>query len=279
MKQKKISSVRIVFYLVLILILIYQIYPVIWMIITSFKSPEDVQNRSPFSLPKPIFLENYINAFAKSDLLSYFRNSIIVTVITMACVILFSAFAGFAIEKLRFKGNGIVLGYFLAGITIPIHITLIPLFIIYKNVGILSTWVSLILPQIGFCLPISIYLFTAFFKYIPNGMFEAAIIDGANVPRTFFKIYFPLSKNTIMTVATVNFISVWNEFIFANTFILDQSKKTIPVGLKDFVGFYGKVDWGATFAAVSMTLLPLLIVYFIFNKSIIEGMVAGAVKE
>jgi len=277
--KRKIAPVRVLFYTFLLALLVYQLYPILWMIITSFKSPDDVQNRSPFSLPSPIFLENYINAFLKSNLILYFRNSLIVTVLTMFFVILLSALAGFAIEKLQFKGNRAILSYFLVGITIPIHITLIPLFIIYKNMGILSTWASLIFPQIGFCLPLSIYLFTAFFKYIPNTMFEAAVIDGANIPKSFWFIYFPLSKNTIMTVATVNFISVWNEFIFANTFILDQSKKTIPVGLKDFVGYYGKVDWGATFAAVAMTLLPSMIIYFIFNKSIIEGMVAGAVKE
>ena len=143
----------------------------------------------------------------------------------------------------------------------------------------LDTWFSLILPQIGFCLPLSIYLFTAFYRYIPNSMLEAAIIDGASVPRSFFSIYFPLSKNTIMTVATVNFISVWNEFVFANTFTLSTSMRTIPVGLKDFVGEYGKVDWGCTFAAITLTLLPLLILYFVFNKSIISGMTAGAIKE
>ena len=279
MRKKKFSPVRIIFYLVLILFLIYQLYPIIWMIITSLKSPADVQRSSPFSFPDPIFTENYINAIKKADLLLYFRNSAVVTIITMVLVILFSSTAGFALEKLRFKAHGAVLSYFLTGITIPIHITLIPLFIIYKSVGMLDTWFSLILPQIGFCLPLSIYLFTAFYRYIPNSMLEAAIIDGASVPRSFFSIYFPLSKNTIMTVATVNFISVWNEFVFANTFTLSTSMRTIPVGLKDFGGEYGKVDWGCTFAAIALTLLPLLILYFVFNKSIISGMTAGAIKE
>lgn len=158
MRKKKFSPVRIIFYLVLILFLIYQLYPIIWMIITSLKSPADVQRSSPFSFPDPIFTENYINAIKKADLLLYFRNSAVVTIITMVLVILFSSTAGFALEKLRFKAHGAVLSYFLTGITIPIHITLIPLFIIYKSVGMLDTWFSLILPQIGFCLPLSIYL-------------------------------------------------------------------------------------------------------------------------
>ena len=129
MRKKKFSPVRIIFYLVLILFLIYQLYPIIWMIITSLKSPADVQRSSPFSFPDPIFTENYINAIKKADLLLYFRNSAVVTIITMVLVILFSSTAGFALEKLRFKAHGAVLSYFLTGITIPIHITLIPLFI------------------------------------------------------------------------------------------------------------------------------------------------------
>lgn len=112
MRKKKFSPVRIIFYLVLILFLIYQLYPIIWMIITSLKSPADVQRSSPFSFPDPIFTENYINAIKKADLLLYFRNSAVVTIITMVLVILFSSTAGFALEKLRFKAHGAVLSYF-----------------------------------------------------------------------------------------------------------------------------------------------------------------------
>lgn len=278
MKKKRCSPVRMIFYFILLLILIYQIYPIIWMVITSFKSPSDVQSRSTFLLPDPVFLENYINAIRKSDLLLYFKNSIIITFITLVLIIVLSSFAAFAIEILRFKYSKLVLSYFLLGITIPIHITLIPLFIIYRNLGLLNTYISLVLPQVGFALPIAIYMFTAFYRFIPKELLEAAIADGATVPRIFFSVYFPLSKNSVATVVTINFISVWNELIFSNTFITSPVMKTIPVGLKDFVGEYGKVDWGATFAAVTLTLLPIMIIYFIFNKNIVAGMTVGAVK-
>ena len=156
----------------------------------------EISRRRPAEQPvffsRPDLYGKLYQCDKKADLLLYFRNSAVVTIITMVLVILFSSTAGFALEKLRFKAHGAVLSYFLTGITIPIHITLIPLFIIYKSVGMLDTWFSLILPQIGFCLPLSIYLFTAFYRYIPNSMLEAAIIDGASVPRSFFSIYFPL---------------------------------------------------------------------------------------
>lgn len=278
MKKKKYSPVRILFYIILLLILIYQIYPVIWMVITSFKSPSDVQNRSTFSLPDPIFLENYINAIKKSDLLLYFKNSIVITFATLVLIVILGSLAAFAIEILKFKYSKTVLSYFLLGITIPIHITLIPLFIIYRNLGLLNTYISLVLPQVGFALPMAIYMFTAFYRFIPRELLEASIADGATVPRVFFSVYLPLSKNSIATVVTINFISVWNELIFSNTFITTPIMKTIPVGLKDFVGEYGKVDWGATFAAVTLALLPIMIIYFIFNKNIVAGMTTGAVK-
>ncbi len=130
------------------------------------------------------------------------------------------------------------------GIAIPIHITLIPLFQIYRSMGILNTHFSLILPQVGFALPISIYLFTAFYKYLPNSLFEAVVIDGASVPRTFFSIFLPLSKNTIVTVVTMNLINVWNEFVFGNTFISSSLMKTLPVGINDYMGERGRVGSG-----------------------------------
>lgn len=278
MMKKRCSPVRILFYFILLLILVFQLYPIIWMVITSFKSPTDVQSRSTFSLPDPVFLENYTNALRKSDLLLYFRNSIIITAATLVVIVVLSALAAFALEVLRFKYSKAILSYFLLGITIPIHITLIPLFIIYKNIGLLNTHISLILPQAGFALPIAIYLFTAFYRFIPRELLEAAIADGATIPKIFFSVYLPLSTNSIATIVTINFISVWNELIFSNTFITSPAMKTIPVGLKDFVGEYGKVDWGATFAAVALTLLPIMIIYFIFNKNIVAGMTVGAVK-
>ncbi len=145
--------------------------------------------------------------------------------------------------------------------------------------GILNTHFSLILPQVGFALPISIYLFTAFYKYLPNSLFEAVVIDGASVPRTFFSIFLPLSKNTIVTVVTMNLINVWNEFVFGNTFISSSLMKTLPVGINDYMGERGRVDRGSTFSAISISLIPILVLYFILNKNIIAGMTAGAIKE
>lgn len=270
---------RIATYLVLGIILIVQSYPIFWIFMTSFKTSDEIRSKSTFALPESLNISNYIRAIETSNLGLYLKNSLIVLIITIVCLVLFSSTAAFAIEKMQFKINKAVLSFFLIGITIPIHVTLIPLFQIYRATGLLNTYWALIVPQIGFNLPLSIYLFVSFYKFIPNAIMEAAAIDGASVWKIFFSIVLPMSKNSIITVITMNTIFVWNEFVFANTFISRSELKTIPIGLFDYIGAKGMVDWGATFSAISIFLIPVLIIYFILNKGIIAGMTTGAVKE
>ncbi|AKG37278.1 carbohydrate ABC transporter permease [Paenibacillus durus] len=259
-------------------LLIIQVYPLIWVFISSFKAPTDFSSSNPLSLPSRFTFENYLSVWRKGNLGTYFSNSLIVAVTTIALVILFSAMAAFVIEKMRFKWAQSVLFLFLCGIMIPIQVVLIPLFILYNKTGIINTLTSLILPQVGFALPISIYLFVSFYKYISNEIMEAAVMDGCGIYQVFWRMIFPLSRNTIVTVVVMNLIFIWNEFIFANTFIHDLSSRTLPVGLMDYIGQYGLTDWGATYAAISITTIPTMLVYFIFNKSVISGMTAGATK-
>ena len=270
---------RIATYLVLGVILIVQSYPIFWIFMTSFKTSDEIRSKSTFALPESLNIDNYIRAIETSNLGLYLKNSLIVLIITITCLVLFSSTAAFAIEKMQFKINKAVLSFFLIGITIPIHVTLIPLFQIYRATGLLNTYWALIVPQIGFNLPLSIYLFVSFYKFIPNAIMEAAAIDGASVWKIFFSIVLPMSKNSIITVITMNTIFVWTEFVFANTFISRSELKTIPIGLFDYIGAKGMVDWGATFSAISIFLIPVLIIYFILNKGIIAGMTTGAVKE
>ncbi len=266
-------------YILMIAILLIQIYPIFWIFMTSLKTADEVRSKSTFALPSSFCIDNYIRAVTTSNLALYFKNSLIVLLVTVAALILFASTAAFAIGKMRFAVNKWLLSFFLLGITIPIHVTLIPLFQIYRNTHLLNTCWALILPQVGFNLPLSIYLFITFYKFIPDTIMEAAAIDGASVWRIFASMILPMSKNCIITVVTMNTIFIWNEFIFANTFISAAELKTIPIGLFDYIGAKGMVDWGATFSAISIFLLPVLLVYFLLNKGIISGMTAGAVKE
>ncbi|WP_424766430.1 carbohydrate ABC transporter permease [Paenibacillus sp. sgz302251] len=271
-------GVRSIFYIVLALFLIAQIYPIFWVIISSFKTQAEVMNNAPYSLPSGLYLGNYISMLENSKIPKYFLNSAIVTALTLLFTIVIGAPAAFAIEKMKFKAGSKVMTFFLLGIMIPIFVTLLPMFQMYNALGLRNTYMSLILPQVGFNLPICIYLYTGFMRYVPNSLMESAYLDGAGSFKIFTKIILPMSKNTTITIITFNFIFIWNEFIFANTFMTSSDMKTLPLGLNDFVGLYGFTDWGATYAAITITIMPTLILYFILNKNVIEGMASGAVK-
>jgi raffinose/stachyose/melibiose transport system permease protein len=186
--------------------------------------------------------------------------------------------AAYALTVLGFRGSRIILGVFLLGIIVPVQVALVPLFINYSKVGLLNSYASMVVPLVGFALPTSVYLFSAFFQYIPRETYEAASLDGAGPYRIFFTITMPLSVNTVITVVFVNGIFIWNDFIFANTFVFDEKRKTIPLGLQNYLGEMGSVDWTATFAAVCVTITPLLLVFLVLNRAIVYGLESGATK-
>jgi raffinose/stachyose/melibiose transport system permease protein len=250
-----------------------------WVLMSSFKSGIDIASNPPYSFPSAIYWGNYTRAILESRLINYYVNSIIVALGTLLGIIVLAAPAAFAISKIPFKFNEWVLSFFLFGIMIPVFACLIPMFQIYNKMGLRNTYLSLILPQVGFSLPMCIYLYTGYMKFIPNSLSEAAIIDGASNFQIFLRIIFPMAKNSSLTIVIYNFVNIWNEFTYANTFMTKGSMKTLPVGLNDFIGEMGRRDWGATFAAIVLAILPTLVVYFFLNKYIMAGMAAGAVKE
>lgn len=160
----------------------------------------------------------------------------------------------------------------------PSFAVLLPLFEVFNKIGITDTYLALIIPQLAFNLPMCVYLYAGFMKEIPDSLLEAARIDGAGTWQIFSKIVMPLSRNTTVTVATYNFVFIWNEFVFANTFMVRSDMKTLLIGLNDFVGMYGQTDLGATYSAIVVSMIPTLILYFFLNRQVISGMVAGAVR-
>lgn len=267
----------VVFYIVLIVVAVIQVYPFFWVITSSFKTGEELASTPAYSLPQQLYLGNYGHV-VQSNLPRYFLNSVIVAVCVLAALVLISAPVAFALSKLRFKYAEKVMSFFMLGMMIPVFSCLIPMFRIYNALGIRNTYWALIIPQVGFGLPMCIYLYKNFMQRIPDSLVEAAAIDGASSWYIFTKIIFPMSSNTTVTIITFNFIYVWNEFVYANTFMTKNLMKTLPIGLNDFIGEMGMVDWGSTFAAITLTIIPTLIVYFILNRQVIDGMTAGAVK-
>ena len=278
-KSRKNIPIRAVFYVVILIFVMIQVYPIFWVICSSLKTPDEMTYTAQYALPSGFYLGNYISALTISSIPRYFLNSTVVAVLTLLGIVVLGCPVAFVISKVKVKYANALMAFFLFGMMVPIFSCLIPMFQIYNRIGLRNTYWALVLPQIGFGLPMCIYLYTGFFKFMPDSLLEAAVIDGATMGTTFRKIVVPMAKNTTMTVLTYNFVFVWNEFTYANTFISSSDMKTLPIGLNDFVGLFGRVDWGSTFAAIVISILPTLIVYFILNRNIIEGMAAGAVKS
>lgn len=261
-----------------ILLLILQIYPFIYVITSSFKSLDDFRQLPAYAMPSSLNLENYITVFTKSHMFTYFKNSIIVLLGVLIPLLLFALMAGFMLSKVQFKGRKFLLNYFLLGLMLPMQVALIPLFTMFNKLGLINTYMAIILPQIAFSLSYSIQLFYSFSKFFPEEMLEAAIIDGCSPIGCFFKMVIPMSRNSVITVATMQAVFCWNEYINAYTFTRSTDMKTVTLGLNDYVGSMGLTDWGATFAAITVTVLPVFIFYFISSKKMLAGMSAGAVK-
>ena len=273
------KKTRIVFLILIVLFVVLQSYPVFWVFTASLKTPEEIAGSAPYALPSGFYLGNYIKAFTQSNLVRYFMNSVAVALCTLLGIVVLSAPAAYAISKIQFKQNEKVLTFFLLGMMIPTFSCLIPMFQIYNMLGLRNTYAAVVLPQIGFSLPMCIFLYVGFMKYIPNELLEAAAIDGAGSFGIFRQVVFPMAKNSTVTVLIYNFVSIWNEFTYANTFMTKDEMKTLPIGLNAFVGEMGRRDWGATFAAIVIAILPTILVYFFLNKQVMEGMSAGAVKN
>jgi raffinose/stachyose/melibiose transport system permease protein len=274
----RLDVVRLLSRVLIVLIVAVQVYPLIWLFVTSLRTERDFTEGNAFGLPSSITFDNYVRAFGVGNLGLNIINSLVVTLGANLLIVAMGMMAAYAIEVLGFRLKNAIRAVFLLGIVVPVQVALVPLYIDYSSVGLLDTYISMIIPLAGFALPMSVYLFGSFFNYIPRDTYEAASIDGAGPYRIFFSITLPLSVNTIVTVVLVNSIFIWNDFIFANTFVLSDGLKTIPLGLQNYIGAMGHVDWTATFAAVCTTVTPLLLVFLVLNRAIVQGIESGASK-
>ncbi|MEK3884674.1 carbohydrate ABC transporter permease [Paenibacillus sp. PL2-23] len=254
-----------------------QLYPLLWLVLYSFKTNSEIMSGQFFALPKEWVWQNYVDAFTSGSYLKYIGNSIWVTGITLLVTIVLSGMVSYAITRFKWRYGNVVMLLFMIGIMIPIQSTLLPLMIIFKNLELLNTHASIIIPYVAFSIPIAVFILSGFLRGIPAEIEESAMIDGANIYRIFFNIILPVMVPPIMTVTILTFISIWNEYIIAAIFLSSDSLKTLPFGLNSFVGQYN-ANYGAIGAYLVMGALPVVSVYFVLSDKITKGMVAGAVK-
>jgi|TergutMp193P3_1026864.scaffolds.fasta_scaffold56781_2 raffinose/stachyose/melibiose transport system permease protein len=250
--------------------------PFLFQIFTTLKNQGEFVTGGLFQLPEKAYFGNYVTVM-RDGFYRYFFNSIIVLAISLILLLVFSAFAAYPLSRMRFKLNKPIYSAIVATMSIPIHITLIPVFIMSINFGIYDTIFALIGPNVAFNLPMSIFILTGFMTTISKEMEEAAEIDGCGKYATFFRIIFPLSKSGLATLAIYNGVMIWNEFIFAMTLTQTQTSRTLPLAIWQYQGQYS-INIPMIMALLTLSSLPIILLYIFGQDKLVKGMMAGAVK-
>jgi raffinose/stachyose/melibiose transport system permease protein len=251
--------------------------PVVWMLMSSFKTSNIAIFDRPFSPPAQITFVNYTKAIREGNMGSYFMNSLWVTGLSALFVVCFSAWAGFALSKTRFPFRRLWLALFFVGMILPVQSFLLPLVDVLNALGIHDSLWALILPYSAQTLPVAILLFAAYFQALPIELEEAAKLDGVSTARFYLSILLPVAKPAVATVVVISCLNTWNEFLMAMLFIVDPRMKTLPVGMIAFEQAHN-TDYPALIAGLSLITVPTLLAYALFNKQVIRGVTAGTVK-
>lgn len=261
----------------LVVVLMTVMLPIYYLLVTTFKTPAEA-TVSPLGLPKNFTLENYVKALKAMNYFHTLRNNLVIAIGSVSFLVIFSSMAAYVIARGRTKLFRGMYAIFLGGLIIPFQISIIPLYRIISGLGLMNTHLGVIIVNV-FCinLPLSIFLMRGFINTVPLELEEAAIIDGCGTFTCFWKIIFPLLKPIVSTVAILNTLAIWNDFLTPLLFLQSPSKQVLLQQVYRNVGPFS-TDWTSFFPMLVMSTLPLVIFYFIMRKQIIAGVAAGAVK-
>lgn len=275
-KKKNLKGIPIQVFLIIVAII--QVYPLIWLVLFSFKDNGEIFGGNVGGLPKIWHIENYTSAISQAHVMKYFLNSVIVTAITIIFVLLLSAMSAYAICRMRWKLSKAAMLLILVGMMVPIHAALLPLFMVLKSLKLLNSYWALIIPYTAFAIPMAVMILIGFLRGIPKELEEAAVIDGCGPFRLFFSIIVPIIRPAMSTVAIFTYLSSWNELMFAVSFINKTDYKTLTVGIMSMVGTY-VTKWGDIGAGLVIATIPTIIIYILLSDQVQKSLTAGAVKE
>lgn len=261
-------------YIFLILWAVISLYPFLWVLISSFKDNNSIYG-DPFGLPKIPAIENYAQVWKGADVGRNFLNSMVVCLTTLVILVVITSMGSYILT--RVWRNGILSTYFSLGIMIPIHALLIPSVLIFKKMGLTDNLFALVLMYTATNVSFSMYIMNGFFESIPREMDEAATIDGCSRAQIFFRVVFPIAKPGIATVATLAFLNCWNDLLLSLVLISSPQKKTLSLAISALKGSYA-TRYGLLCAGFVISIIPVVIMYLLFQKQVIAGMTAGAVK-
>ncbi|MBF0677723.1 MAG: carbohydrate ABC transporter permease [Devosia sp.] len=262
--------------IILIANTVIMLAPIVIMVFSAFKTTPQIF-QSPFSIPDFTQVSNFAKIWTQTNFLRYLMNSFIVTGASMVLILTLGTMAAYAIGRYQFKGSTFILMFFLAGLTLPLKLAIIPLFMLMRDLSILNNQLSLIFVYTAMGLPSTVFIMTGFIRSLPNELEDAARMDGASEARIMWAIMLPLVKPAMVIAAIQNVVPIWNDFFFPLVFIQNDDLKTLPQGLTTFMGEY-TTDWGVLFSGLTLSAAPIIIIYILLSKQFIAGMTSGAVK-
>ncbi|UOQ44051.1 carbohydrate ABC transporter permease [Halobacillus salinarum] len=269
---------KIVTYAVLLFFAVYCLFPFIWMTVTALKPIDEIRSSKPSFLIDSPTLENFKNVLFNTGFLTFFKNSLIVSVAATIITLLISIFAGYALSRfMRFKGIKATGGAMSLSQMVPPVLLLIPLYVLMQQYNLLNTHYSLILAYTTFMVPLCTFMLKGFFDSVPYEMEEAAEIDGCSRVRIIFQIVLPISIPSLLATSLFAFVNSWNEYMFGFVFINDEAQRTLTPGITLFKGLY-TTDWGSIMSASVLAVIPIAVIFMYLQKYLIEGMAAGSVK-
>ncbi|MGH2458842.1 MAG: carbohydrate ABC transporter permease [Chloroflexota bacterium] len=269
---------KVVIHVVLVAWLLIVVFPFIWLIYTSFKTDKQIFF-NPWLLPRTWHLDNYVRAWSGAHLGTFFVNSIVVVVFSLFFTLLLSAMTAYVLARYDFPGRQIVTYTFMAGLTFPVFLALVPLFFVVKSFGLIDSLPGLIVVYVAYSLPFSIFFLIGFFRGLPSELADAAIIDGASQQQVFWQIMLPLAQPGLLTIGIFNFLGQWNQYILPLVLIQNSAKYVLTQGLAYLaIQQYYTSDWSALFAALVIVMIPTLLVYVVFQGQLSRGITVGALK-
>ena len=250
--------------------------PIVIMMFSAFKTTPQIF-ASPFGIPEFGNLVNFQRIWTQTNFFQYLLNSFVVTGASMALILTLGTMAAYALARYEFFGAGFILMFFIAGLTLPLKLAIIPLFMLMRDLGILNNQLSLIFVYTAMGLPTTVFIMTGFIRTLPNELEDAARMDGASEARIMWSIMLPLVRPAMVIAGIQNVVPIWNDFFFPLVFIQNDRLKTLPQGLTTFMGEYA-TDYGVLYAGLTLSALPIIIIYIVLSRQFISGMTSGAIK-
>ena len=282
MRRRRISEsdtpYQVVSHAALTLWSIIVIAPLAWTLLSSFKTTREIF-ASPFSLPANWSFANYRSAWSREGFGNYFLNTVVIVGTALVIVMTLGAMCAYVLARFRFPGSRAIYYLMLAGLTFPIFLAIVPLFLLMRDIGLLNKQPGLVVVYVAFALPFTVFFLYPFFKRLPDEISEAAAVDGAGEWRTFFQVMLPMAKPGMVSVAIFNFLGLWNQFLLPIALNTDQDNYVLSQGMSRFASQAGyAVDFGSLFAAVMITVLPVLVMYIIFQRQLRGSVAQGTLK-